>query len=49
MNEEQLVRTLVHEKCHVERLRKYGKQYALEQLADMEKEAYAFEKECIIL
>jgi len=44
-DEEQLVRTLVHEKCHVEQLKKYGKKYTQEHLNEMEQEAYACEEE----
>lgn len=43
MNEEQLVRTLIHEKCHVRQLKKYGVKFVQDNLAVMEKEAYAFE------
>ena len=43
-NEETLVRTLIHEKCHVRQLKKYGAKYAQEHLFEMEKEAYAFEE-----
>ena len=46
IDEEQLMRTLVHEKCHVQQLKEYGKKYVLqENLNEMEKEAYSFEKE----
>ncbi len=44
IDEEQLVRTIVHEKCHVEQLRKYGVDYAQKNLADMEKLAYEYEE-----
>lgn len=40
IDEEQLVKTILHEKCHVEQLRKYGKQYTQDNLDLMEKEAY---------
>lgn len=40
IDEEQLVKTILHEKCHVEQLRKYGKQYTQDNLGLMEKEAY---------
>lgn len=40
IDEEQLVKTILHEKCHVEQLRKYGKQYTQDNLDIMEKEAY---------
>lgn len=42
-NEEQLIRTVIHEKCHVKQLNKYGKKYVQDNLADMEKQAYKFE------
>ena len=42
-DEEQLVRTLIHEKCHVEQLKKHGKKYTQEHLDEMEQEAYAYE------
>ena len=48
MDEEQLVRTLIHEKCHVNQLKKYGLQYVQEHLDDMEKEAYALEENWFI-
>ena len=37
--------TFIHEKCHVEQLRKYGKKYCQEHLSDMEKEAYNIQDE----
>ena len=42
-NEEELVRTIVHEKCHVEQLKKYGKKYIQSHLNEMEEEAYRIE------
>ncbi len=42
--EEILVRTIIHERCHVLQLRKYGKEYAQLHLDKMEKEAYKFEE-----
>ena len=42
-DEEQLVRTIIHEKCHVKQLRKYGKEYTQENLNKMEKQAYRLE------
>ncbi|MEE0980747.1 MAG: phage minor capsid protein [Acutalibacteraceae bacterium] len=39
INEEQMVKTILHEKCHVEQLRKYGKKYTQDNLLLMEKEA----------
>ena len=42
-NEDQLIRTVIHEKCHVKQLNKYGKKYVQDNLADMEKQAYKFE------
>lgn len=43
IDEEQLLRTILHEKCHVKQLKKYGKQYVQDNLADMERAAYKFE------
>lgn len=43
LDEEQLIRTVIHEKCHVKQLRKYGKKFVQSNLADMEKKAYKFE------
>lgn len=43
-NEEQLVRTVIHEKCHVMQLRKYGKTYAQENLEHMESQASYYEE-----
>ncbi|MBQ8514639.1 MAG: minor capsid protein [Ruminococcus sp.] len=42
-DEEQLIRTVIHEKCHVEQLKKYGKKYTQKHLQEMEKQAYRFE------
>lgn len=42
-NEEQLIRTVIHEKCHINQLNKYGKKYVQDNLADIEKQAYRFE------
>ena len=44
IDEEQLVRTLIHEKCHVNQLKKYGFKYVQDNSRDMEKEAYATEE-----
>ena len=44
IDEEQLVRTLVHEKCHVDQLKKYGFKYVQEHLDEMEAEAYSVEE-----
>lgn len=44
-DEEELIKTIIHEKCHVEQLKRYGKKYCLEHLADMEAEAYQTEEE----
>jgi len=44
INEEQLVRTLIHEKCHVNQLKKYGFRYVQEHIDEMEKEAYQIEE-----
>lgn len=43
-DEETLVRTLIHERCHVLQLRKRGERYVQENLEEMEKEAYKFEE-----
>lgn len=45
IDEEQLIRTLIHEKTHVEQLKKYGRSYVQDNLAEMEKEAYEAERE----
>lgn len=42
-NEKQLMRTVIHEKCHVLQLKKYGRKYVQENLMGMEKQAYRFE------
>lgn len=42
-DEEQLIRTIIHEKCHVMQLIKYGKKYVQDNLDFMEKRAYRFE------
>lgn len=42
-NEEQLMRTLIHEKCHVKQLKKHGAAYAQKNLNQMEWQAYRFE------
>ena len=42
-NEEQLMRTLSHEKCHVKQLKKHGAAYAQKNLDQMERQAYRFE------
>ena len=43
IDEEQLIRTVLHEKCHVKQLRKYGKKYVQSNLPEIEKKAYRFE------
>lgn len=43
-DEETLIRTLIHERCHVLQLKKHGKNYTQTHIAEMEKEAYGFEK-----
>lgn len=43
MDEEQRIRTLLHEKCHVMQLRRYGKAYTQNNLAEMEKQAERYE------
>ena len=42
-SEEELVKTILHEKCHVMQLKKYGKEYAQQNIDLMEKQAYRFE------
>lgn len=42
-NEELLIRTIIHEKCHVKQLIKYGKDYSQNNLLTMEKQAYKYE------
>ena len=42
-DEEVLVRTIIHERCHVLQLKKHGKRYTQLHLDEMEKEAYKFE------
>lgn len=44
VDEEQLIKTLIHEKCHVEQFRKYGSEYVAAHAEEMEKEARAIEK-----
>ena len=43
IDEEQLVRTLIHERCHVLQLQKHGAKYAQDNLDRMETQAYRFE------
>lgn len=43
IDEEQLVRTLIHEKCHVNQLKEHGFKYVQANLIEMEKEAYETE------
>lgn len=43
IDEETLLRTLIHERCHVLQLKKHGKEYTQRYLMEMEKEAYKFE------
>lgn len=42
-NEEQLIRTVLHEICHYKQLLKYGKKYVQNNLSHMEKVAYRYE------
>lgn len=44
-NEEELIKTVIHERCHVEQLKRYGKKYCLDHLTDMEAEARQIEEE----
>lgn len=43
-SEEELVKTILHEKCHVLQLKRHGKAYAQQNLDLMEKQAYRFER-----
>ena len=43
LSEEELTKTVLHEKCHVMQLKKYGKEYAQKNIDLMEKQAYRFE------
>ena len=43
-DEETLLRTIIHERCHVLQLKKHGKKYTQEHIAIMENEAYKFEE-----
>ena len=45
IDEEQLVKTLLHEKRPVWQLKTYGKKYVEENLNSMEEDAYSFEDE----
>ena len=42
-DEETILRTIIHERCHVLQLRKYGKKYTQEHINEMEDMAYKFE------
>lgn len=44
-NEEQLLRTLIHEKVHVEQVKEHGLLYVSENNPEMEREAYFKENE----
>lgn len=43
-NEEELLRTVIHEGCHVKQLKKYGREYAQEHINRMEQVAERYEK-----
>ena len=43
-DEEQILRTVIHEKAHVKQLRKYGREYAQKELMFMERVARRFEE-----
>ena len=43
LNEEQLVRTIIHEGCHVKQLKKYGREYVQMNILHMEKTAKRYE------
>ena len=42
-DEEELLRTIIHESCHVKQLKKYGRNYAQEHIIQMEKVAERYE------
>ena len=44
INEEELIKTILHESSHVKQLRKYGKNYVQENLLYMEQVAYRYEQ-----
>ena len=44
-SEEQLTRTLIHEKIHIEQFRKHGAEHVMNNNDEFEKEAYDAEKE----
>ena len=43
VDEEQLIRTIIHEGCHVKQFLKYGSKYVQENQMHMEKVAYRYE------
>ena len=43
INEEQLLRTIIHEGCHVRQFKKYSPVYVQEHLKEMEDVAYRYE------
>lgn len=43
-DEETLIRTIIHERCHVLQLKKYGEEFTQLHLDKMEEEAYKFEE-----
>lgn len=43
IGEETILRTIIHERCHVLQLRKYGKKYTQEHINEMEDVAYKYE------
>ena len=44
IDDEQLIKTILHEKCHVEQYKKYGYEYVYQHMAEMEAEARQAEK-----
>ena len=42
--EEELLRTVIHEGCHVKQLKKYGREYAQENIIQMEQVAERYER-----
>lgn len=44
VNEDELLKTIIHEQCHVMQLKKYGKFYVQSHISEMEKTASRFEE-----
>ncbi len=43
LSEDEMVKTVLHEECHVKQLKKYGKYFVQNNIDKMEKQAYRFE------